>query len=223
MLTVFTVLIILVVGYAQCREGLFAALALCVNVLLAGLLTFHFWEPLADQLDALFGGGGLSGFEDAFVLTFLFAAFLSVLRLATARWAPGPFQFTGYIQQIGGGLFGLLAGYLLAGFWSCVLQTLPWHENFLGFRPRLEAESAMRSYLPADRVWLALMRHAGAGPFAWKRSDPSADNIYDRFATFDADATFELRYLRYRRYGDNRHPLVYEGELDLELRKKKPR
>src|SRR5258708_5386830 len=123
MVLVFSILIILMIGYAQCREGLFAALALCVNVFLAGVLTFHFWEPLADQLDNLFVGGGLSGFEDTFVLTFLFVSFLSVLRLATARWAPGPAQFAGYVQQIGGGLFGLLAGYLVAGFWVCVMQT----------------------------------------------------------------------------------------------------
>ncbi len=120
-------------------------------------------------------------------------------------------------------MLGLVAGYLVAGFWTCVLQTLPWHENFLGFQPRLEAESAWRTYLPPDRVWLALMRHAGAGPFTWKRIDPNAESIYDQFSTFDPDATFELRYQRYRRYGDNRHPLPYEGELEVELRKQKPR
>src|SRR5262249_42828832 len=159
------------VGYVQCREGLFAALALCVNVLLAGVLTFHFWEPLANQLDHLFSGGGLSGFEDTFVLTFLFVAFLGALRLATARWGAGPAQFPGFVQQLGGGLFGLVAGYLVSGFWVCLMQTLPWHENFLGFSPRLEGESAIRSVLPPDRVWLALMRHAGAGPLAWTMVD----------------------------------------------------
>jgi hypothetical protein len=223
MLTTLSVLVVLIVAYAQCREGLFSATTLFVNVLIAGALTFNFWEPLADELDALFAGGILAGYEDALVLTFFFTVFLIVLRVLTNKVVAQQTEFPGYVQQIGGGLVGLLSGYLIAGFLVCVLQTLPWHESFLGFRPRSEDEVGLRKFLPPDRAWLALMRQAGAKTLAWREDRQDAASPYDRYLTFDSAATFELRYLRYRRFGDNREPLRYEGELDRELRKEKPR
>jgi hypothetical protein len=85
---------------------------------------------------------------------------------------------------------GLLTGYLTAGFLVCVLQTLPWQRNFLGFDESVERnEPGLRRYLPPDRVWLGMMHHAGLGPFA--QSDAT---------TFDPDATFALRYARLRRF-----------------------
>ena len=75
----------------------------------------------------------------------------------------------------------------------------------------------MRRFFPADRVWLSLMRHAGAYGFARGADDEEADSRYDRHPTFDRSGTFELRYLRYRRYNDHRKSLSYEGELEGEL------
>jgi hypothetical protein len=222
MLTFLAVLIIVIVAYAQTREGLFSALTMFVNVIVAGIVTFNFWEPVTDELDVIFAGGLLAGYEDTFVLTVLFTMSLILLRVVTNKLVPQQIAFPGYLQQAGGGLFGLLTGYLVAGFLVCVLETLPWHENFLSFRPRADGETALRKYLPPDRAWLALMRHAGARSLAWKE-DRAAENPYDRYLTFDSAGTFELRYLRYRRHGDKREPLRYEGELDRELRKEKPR
>jgi hypothetical protein len=36
-------------------------------------------------------------------------------------------------------------------------------------------------------------------------------------STFDPEATFVIRYARFRRYGDDRNPLSYNGEFNLEL------
>ena len=217
MLVLLTILIMLSVAYAQCREGLFTSATLAVNVVLAGIVTFHFWEPLADELGGVLAGGILEGYEDALVLTLLFSCTLFLLRKAVGKLVPQGIYFPGYEQQVGGGLFGLATGYLVAGFLLCVLQTLPWHENFLEFTPKSDGEAALRRYLPPDRVWLGLMRHAGALPLAWKVEKEDADSPFDRYRTFDSAETFELRYLRYRRYGDKREPLKYDGELDREL------
>jgi hypothetical protein len=221
MLVFFSILIMLIVGYAQCREGLFAAVTLLINVILAGIFTFHFWEPLADALDSLFAGGMLAGYEDALVLSILFTIFLIPLRLVSGKLIGKATGLSGYAQQVGGGVFGILTGYLVAGFLVCVLQTLPWHENFLDFTTRVPGEPTLRSFMPPDRVWLAAMRHAGAVPLAWKTHEEDDEPPYDRYQTFDSGGTFELRYLRYRRYSDNREPLRYGGELDRELGKEK--
>ena len=216
-----TLILMLIVAYALHREGLFTALLMCLNLLLAGIVTFNFFEPVADWLDGLFRGSALAGFEDAITLGVLFAASLGILRTVTNNLADTILDFSGTMNQIGGAGLGLVAGYLLAGFLFVLCETLPWHENFLDFQPRAQAEDNLRRLLPPDRVWLAMMRHAGAYPLAWKTAEPDAESPYDRFRTFDRRGTFELRYQRYRRHGDHRAPMNYVGELDKALEIKK--
>ena len=45
----------------------------------------------------------------------------------------------------------------------------------------------------------------------------SSPSYYDRYVTFDKYGSFEMRYARYRRYGDNREPLPYLGEFDQQV------
>jgi hypothetical protein len=84
---------------------------------------------------------------------------------------------------------GCVTGYLVAGFLLCMAQTLPWQEHFLGFDPKVNAQSGLRRVLPPDRVWLAMMHYAGRGRFGW------GDGM-----TFDPDGSFEERHARLRRY-----------------------
>ena len=198
MLAVLTVLIMLGVGCACWRGRLLRAWCLLVNVLLAGLLAFGFWEPLADALDPALGG-----LEDFLVLVVLFAAALTLLWLVTARLAPGEPDLPRALRRGGAVFFGVLAGYLLGGFLLCAAQTLPLPERFLGFEARVEPGAAgegLRPLLPPDRVWLALMHRAGAGPFA-RAGGP----------TFDPHGNFELRYARYRRKGAEGRPRNDDG------------
>src|SRR3712207_8163871 len=45
------------------REGLMTACCMFINVMLAGLLSFSLWEPLADGLEPLFSNGFLEGYR----------------------------------------------------------------------------------------------------------------------------------------------------------------
>jgi uncharacterized membrane protein required for colicin V production len=216
MITILTVIVILIVGYAQMREGLFTAFCMLVNIILAGVVAFGFFEPFADKMEPSLAGGFMAGFEDFLALLILFAVTLIVLRVITNKLAPEMLAFDGNVQY-GGALLGLVSGYLLSGFLICAMETLPWHENFLDFQPRTGNDTGPRSIFPPDRVWLAMMRHAGANPLAWEEDDPSASSNYDRYLTFDRHATFEQRYLRYRRHGETRPPLEYKHELDREI------
>lgn len=188
MVVALTFVVMGIVGYAALREGLLTALTGLINVLAAGLLTFACFEPLADQLEAVLRGSLLESYEDAFSLFGLFAVTLAVLRVLTNNLAPRELDLPALVQQAGSVLVALLTGYLLAGFLLCLVQTLPLGEKFLGFDANVEATPTIRQVLPPDRVWLALMNHAGRVPFAREGS-----------TTFDPEATFELRYARYRR------------------------
>jgi hypothetical protein len=214
MLVPFTVLIILAVGYAQYNNGLFSAIAMAIMVVLAGLVAFNFWEPVADVLEPAVRGTFLSGTEDLLTLACLFCLALGLMRFGANYISPQMIEYHGAVQRVGAGVIGMATGYLVSGFILCMLETLPLHEQFLGFEPRVQGESGLRSILPSDRVWLALMRHAGAYPLNSTEDSPEQPYAYDRFRTFDRDATFELRYQRYRRYGDQRGALPYLGELD---------
>jgi hypothetical protein len=222
MLTYLTIFMMLAVGYAYFREGLFTAFTMLCNVMFAGLLAFNFWEPLANLLDGPLQGSALEGHEDFLVLLVIFCLTLGLLRLVTNNLANNLVDYTAVPQQIGGAFVGILTGYLAAGFFISALQTLPWHDQFLGFEAKAQSESPLRRVFPPDRVWLAMMRRAGAYPLA-NQEDPDVpegdDDIdeYDKYLTFDKYGTFELRYKRYRRYGDTHNPLKYQGELDREL------
>jgi len=212
-----TVICMLVVGFVYFREGLFTAVVALINVILAGVVTFNFWEPLANSLDNAFQGSVLEGYEDWFVLLTLFCVTLAILRVITNNLAHMQIQFPAVPQQLGGAVVGVLIGYLVSGFLICAGETLPWHENFMDFEPRSPRESGMRRLLPPDRVWLGLMRQAGAYGFARGADNDEGETRYDRHPTFDRGGTFELRYLRYRRYNDQRGPILYQGELDADL------
>ena len=222
LLVILTIGIMVAVAYAYSVEGLFTGAMMCVNVFLAGLIAFNFWEPLATSIEGSLSETFLAGYEDMLCLVGLFAFSLGLFRTASNAIVNMQISLPPGLQQAGGAFFGLLTGYLFSGFFLCALQTLPWHENFLGFDPTYRPASAasIRPILPADRAWLALMYRAGAMSF--NRGDEDlrfvdSPSYYDRYFTFDKYGSFEMRYARYRRYGDNRDPAVYSGEFGAEL------
>jgi len=199
MLAFLTVLIMSGVCYAFWREGLLTACCMFINVVLAGLIAFSFFEPLADELDAMFQGNFLSGYEDWLSLIVLFSLALGMLRLITNSLAYTDLDFPPVMLRGGCVVFGLLTGYLVAGFLLCAIQTLPLPEDFMGFEVRTNENQpkALRRLVPPDRVWLAMMHRAGAGPLSWREDQQG------RPRTFDPNGNFSLRYGLYRRSDAN--------------------
>jgi uncharacterized membrane protein required for colicin V production len=203
MLTVLTVVIMLAVAYSFFVQGLLTSICMLVNVFIAGLVAFNFWEPIAESLSTSFTGSPVQGYEDWICLIGLFIVTLSLLRLTTNVIATSDPEIRPAIQQVTGAFLGLLTGYLTAGFLVCAMQTLPIGEDFMGFSAKIDAAGGMRRFLPADRVWLALMRRGSVGSL-------------DNGAMFDKTAYFELGYERHRRFGETRDPLRY-GHEDLPI------
>jgi hypothetical protein len=178
------------IAYASLREGLLTALSTLVNVVLAGLVAFNFFEPLANQFEDLFRGSFLVGYEDALSLTALFALTLGLLRVLTNNLASSDQDLPALLQQVATGAVSLVTGYLVAGFLVCVFQTLPLEEKFLGFEYQQEPSvpNKIRSLIPPDRVWLSLMHQGGKAAFSQEDG-----------AIFDPQGTFSLRYAKKRR------------------------
>jgi Colicin V production protein len=204
MLVFVTLLITAIVGYAFCREGVLTAITMLVNVLIAGLIAFNFFEPLAAELEPMLKGSFLEGYEDSLCLVLFFSVTLALLRWATNNLANEELDLDSKAQQALAGLFGLITGYLLAGFLTCVIQTVPAHENVLGFKPEVNltaGDQKMRRLIPPDRVWLGVMNFASR--VGLSRGEAGE---------FDRDGTFEIRYFRHKRFSDGRDAMPYQGE-----------
>ena len=63
----------------------------------------------------------------------LFLVTLALLRGLTNSLAATEMDFPPAVQQGGAAFFGVVTGYLVAGFLVCAIQTLPLSERFLGF------------------------------------------------------------------------------------------
>ncbi len=188
MLGLFTIVLMGIVTYAFWREGLMTAFAMCVNVLLAGVLAFNFWEPIADLLDPAFNDTIAVGIEDGLAMMLVFLPSLMLLRWATNSLASTQLEYPPILYRGGSVVCGLLTGYLLSGFLICVIQTLPLQRDFLGFEPYKPGESpTLRKILPPDTVWLATMH---------RLSGASLSTGDERF---DSHCNFELRYSRFHR------------------------
>lgn len=189
MIVVMTFVVMIAVGYAAVREGVLTALCTLVNVVLAGVVTFNFFELLATQLESMFQNSPAAGYEDALSMFALFALTLGGLRVVTNNLANQELDLPGRVQQVASVLVALVTGYLVAGFLVCMLQTLPLTEKFLGFEREVEPQAGgIRRLIPPDRVWLGMMHRLGARPL-WQEDS----------TTFDPEGTFELRYARFRR------------------------
>src|SRR4051794_38272281 len=88
LIALISVLLVLAVGYAYLREGIFTGFVMMCNALVAGIVAFNFWEPAADYIETLIAGTFLQGYEDAVVLIALYALTLGGLRLLTNNLAP---------------------------------------------------------------------------------------------------------------------------------------
>src|SRR5205823_3728695 len=97
-----------------------------VNICLAGLITFNFYEPFAEEIDGIVQGTILAGFEDALCMIILFAIVLGCLRALTNNLANTDLELPALLQQVASGAIALVSGYILAGILVVMLQTLPW-------------------------------------------------------------------------------------------------
>jgi hypothetical protein len=190
MLGFLTFLIILITVYVFWHQGVLAAFAMAVNILLAGLIAFNFFEPIAAELESMLADSFLQGYEDSLCLVVLFSLSLMFLRWASNALIHTDIEYGTVVQQGGAVLFGALAGYLVAGFLLCVAQTLPLDRHFMHFEAQADPTTPgakIRRVLPPDHVWLALMHRASVESLGWDET------------AFDADGSFEIRYAQERR------------------------
>jgi len=198
-----SLLFMLIVAYAFWQEGAFTGFCNLVNVIIASVVVANFYEPMASFIEPHIEGSIVENLEDAFSMLVLFLVTYAALRFASNQIAHMVIPYPHLAHMLGGAFFGLIVGYLAAGFLWCVFQTLPWQEKFMTFSFRVPGKNEGTVFLRPDRVWLSFMNKLSTGVFRDGK-------------LFDPSASFEVRYLKYRRISDqSTNPKPYLGEPDF--------
>jgi hypothetical protein len=198
--------LLLLVVFVSClamaiREGLWSNAIMFFNVLMAAMLATNYFEPVANMFDNWLDSKEHSYryFMDFTALWVVFAASLSLLRLATDKLSRTQVRFKLPVEWAGGIFFACWFGWMMVCFTTFTLHTAPLAQNFLYGAFQETPESTMFFGLAPDRKWLAYMHTMSIdGSLARGRpegADPTT-NVFDPHAEFilkygDRRARFE--------------------------------
>lgn len=192
-------LVFITVTLLLAREGLWSAMLMFLNVLVAATVATAWFGVLTVSLEKLVP-------SYTFLLDFLsmwgiFSIVLLALREITDRVSRTKVKFLRQIELCGAPIVALLSGWVMVAFTATSLHTAAVPRWLVQETP----QARMFFGLSPDRKWLSWMRNSSLdGPFAWPGNNERA--------IFDKDADFILRY------ADRRFKL--EGEEALRVNAK---
>ena len=113
------------ITYALMSEGLWGSALMFFNVLFASLITFNFYEPLAQVL--IDNASSMANYADSLSMMVIFVVSLLLLRLATESLSASMVRFPTPIYHLGRIVFGfggavLMIAVLLLGFQASPVQ-----------------------------------------------------------------------------------------------------
>lgn len=175
-------------------EGLWANAIRLINVVMAALLAFNFWEPLARLVEG-FGDlfVSMSYFLDFMCLWLIFAAAMMFFNAATRAASQVKVKFLKVVDQSGSVALSVIIGWVMVCFVTATMHTAPIGVTAFGggFDPD---KKMFFGALAPDIQWLAFMNHVSRGSFSRTLSDEDAQSgVYgqgnSQLAVFDQPRT----------------------------------
>jgi hypothetical protein len=206
MLTLVLLLIFLIVAATCWLQGLWNSVVTLINLLLAMMLAFNYFEPAAQLIE---------GYEPSFtyLLDFLclwgvfFLAF-GILRVATDVLSRKRIMFEFWTETVGRSVIALWIAWLFVGFVCASLHTAPLGAHPMGFQRTPDSGNFLG--MAPGRHWLAFMQSRSRGALSRGESDPARlspvredENLKVR--VFDPESRFILKYHQ-RRVDFEREP-----------------
>ncbi len=145
--------ILAVVTWCVAGEGAFSAAITCLSVLVAGLVSMNYFEPLANHLPTT---GFWYRWADTVCLIGLFTVTVTVLRLGSEQLAPRFIRMPVLPYGLLRWGAALLTGYVTMAFLLTALHTTPLPREFLGFRPE---RNNFFDVVAPDRQWLGFTQY----------------------------------------------------------------
>lgn len=161
MIDIFLLVVLGLVTWCVASEGFVGATQICVIVVLAGLLSMNFFEPLATGLSSALPAS-YQNWADVVALVGLFTAIVFVMRILTEKIAPGFLDAPKAAYESGRWGASLLTGYITMAFLLTALHTAPLPREFMGFTP--ERNNFLGVTAP-DRQWLAFTQYVSERSF----------------------------------------------------------
>lgn len=125
MLNIAAILIVLASGYIWLTRGFFSALIHLLCTIIAGAVTFAFFETIAyGMLESVDGTGIVGGMPWALAIGGTFSIVLIVLRIVIDQLLPANIVVHPGVDYAGGAVCGAFAGVLSAGIFLMSVSTL---------------------------------------------------------------------------------------------------
>ena len=183
------------------REGLWRAVLMFFNVLMAASVATAWFGPLANLLEGYLANYGY--LLDFLSIWLIFCAVLAILREATDRLAPTRVEFPLLVERIGVGIAAFMTGWVMVAFTAATLHTAPVPRDFVQPTP----EARMFLGLAPDHKWLGWIRGSSrTGPFSRGLDGKRPDRMFDR------QADFILRYADRRKEVEARYVQAMAGQ-----------
>lgn len=199
MLTLVLFLIFVIVVAARWFQGLWSNAITLINLLLAMMLAFNYFEPVADLLEGV--DRSYTYLWDFIALWGVFVLSFVVLRVITDLLSRRRVAFDFWVETVGRSILSLWIAWLLVSFICASLHTAPLGPHPLGFQ-RTPTSGNFLGMAP-DRYWLGFMQSRSRGALSRSESDPGKRSPLeeDRNAEvriFDPESKFVLKYYHRR-------------------------
>ena len=155
LIDLFALVLIGLVAYANMGEGIYGSLVVLTLSIIAGVIAFNFYEPIAVFLgDRHIPWADFDLYADGVLFLLLYGGSLLGLRALFDGFLTERIRFPVNIDRVGAIAIGTVVGIIAVGALLVACQMLPLNKDFLGYKK----ERAVLLVSP-DATFLTLMHH----------------------------------------------------------------
>lgn len=193
MLTMILLLIFVAFVAALWFQGLWSNMVTLINVLIAGMIAFNYFEPVADLL--VKQESSYKYLYDYLALWGLFVLSFGILRLATDLASRRRVVFNIWVEMVGRSILSVWIAWLFIGFVCATMHAAPLGANPFGFQQTPMAGNFLG--MSPGRQWLALMQSRSRGALSGNNGefDPQSEFIlkyYQRRVNFEKEGDYRV-------------------------------
>lgn len=167
-MNILVVVFVLIIAYAWMVRGVFSSMLHMICALIAGVIAFAMWEPLALMLVNMSPERGFFSFIESVAwgvsLVVPFAVSFLLLRMVSDKVVPSNIKNNSAVDYAGGAIFGLATGVISVGILVIGVGNMRVATNFLGYQPlwySADRQNGAGSLVKSDSLWVPVDKLVG--------------------------------------------------------------